>query len=182
MAFRQSGRRQMSAAQESSGSCCEVESVCGVEEALREELRCLSSTPPSPRCPSCTSPLLPPSPVYQCEDGHVLCYMCRALPGLQVVSLVCKYWQIKKQIQMLAVNKSCCMTFYPPGMPRVLWAAGGEEHPGGEYCSHSVRQVGGGVVWCGMVWYGMVRHRMVTYGMVRYRMVTYGMVSPGSLT
>jgi len=58
---------------ESSGSCCEVESVCGVEEALREELR----------CPSCTSPLLPPSPVYQCEDGHVLCYMCRALPGLQ---------------------------------------------------------------------------------------------------
>ena len=44
-----------------------------VEEALRNELK----------CPVCGIWMLPPSPIYQCEDGHVLCYKCKNLPDMK---------------------------------------------------------------------------------------------------
>ena len=46
----------------------------GVEEALRSELK----------CPVCSVWMLPPSPIYQCEDGHVVCYKCYNLPDIKV--------------------------------------------------------------------------------------------------
>ena len=53
----------------------EDESILGtdndVEEALRNELK----------CPVCGEWMLPPNPIYQCEDGHVLCSRCSILPG-----------------------------------------------------------------------------------------------------
>ena len=45
-----------------------------VEEALRSELK----------CPLCSVWMMPPAPIYQCEDGHVLCAHCRHLPYMQV--------------------------------------------------------------------------------------------------
>ena len=45
-----------------------------VEEALRNELN----------CPVCSVWMLPPSPIYQCEDGHVMCYKCYNLNEDQV--------------------------------------------------------------------------------------------------
>ena len=44
-----------------------------VEEALRSELK----------CPVCGTWMLPPSPIYQCKDGHVLCYKCKNLPDMK---------------------------------------------------------------------------------------------------
>ena len=45
----------------------------GVEEALRSELK----------CPMCSVYLY--GPVYQCEDGHVMCGQCRHLPYMEVM-------------------------------------------------------------------------------------------------
>ena len=41
-----------------------------IEEALKNELK----------CPVCDGQMMPPYPIFQCEDGHVLCSSCRELP------------------------------------------------------------------------------------------------------
>ena len=51
----------------------EQNSDYGVEEALRSELK----------CPVCSVWMMPPAPIFQCEDGHVICSHCRHLPYME---------------------------------------------------------------------------------------------------
>ena len=52
----------------------EQNSDYGVEEALRSELK----------CPVCSVWMMPPAPIFQCEDGHVICSHCRHLDYMEV--------------------------------------------------------------------------------------------------
>ena len=38
------------------------------------------------KCPICEDFMTPPSPIYQCEDGHVLCQHCKKNPDIKVTS------------------------------------------------------------------------------------------------
>merc|ERR1719204_1739893 len=38
------------------------------------------------RCTTCSSELPPPTPIYQCEDGHLLCQHCKKNPDVKVCS------------------------------------------------------------------------------------------------
>ena len=35
-------------------------------------------------CPICADIMSPPSPIYQCEDGHILCQRCKKNPDIKV--------------------------------------------------------------------------------------------------
>ena len=35
-------------------------------------------------CPICEDLMTPPSPIYQCEDGHILCQHCKKNPDIKV--------------------------------------------------------------------------------------------------
>lgn len=37
------------------------------------------------KCPFCNFLMAPPSPIYQCADGHILCHQCRNSAKLKVV-------------------------------------------------------------------------------------------------
>ena len=36
------------------------------------------------KCPFCDFHMVPPSPIYQCSDGHILCHQCRHSAKLKV--------------------------------------------------------------------------------------------------
>ena len=36
------------------------------------------------KCPICEDLMSPPSPIYQCEDGHILCQHCKKNPDIKV--------------------------------------------------------------------------------------------------
>ena len=37
------------------------------------------------KCPFCNFLMAPPSPIYQCGDGHILCHQCRHSAKLKVI-------------------------------------------------------------------------------------------------
>ena len=55
-----------------------LEKMMKEEDKLRGMLAGLLS------CPHCNSLLAPPSPIYQCSDGHILCQQCRFSEKLKV--------------------------------------------------------------------------------------------------
>ena len=55
-----------------------LEEMMKDEEKLRGLLSVLFS------CPLCNSLLTPPSPIYQCRDGHILCQQCRYSEKMKV--------------------------------------------------------------------------------------------------
>ena len=40
------------------------------------------------QCPICEEIMSPPSAIYQCEDGHILCQHCKKNPDIKVRTLI----------------------------------------------------------------------------------------------
>ena len=49
------------------------------------------------KCPFCNFLMAPPSPIYQCGDGHIICHQCRHSAKLKVIlaDQCCQYYQLR---------------------------------------------------------------------------------------
>ena len=59
-------------------------------------------------CPICESVMSPPSTIYQCEDGHILCQDCKKNPDIKVIMQVLQNMKMAFQLSVLSCMTATC--------------------------------------------------------------------------
>ena len=90
------------------------------EDAEEEEdaVQAVHQAPAAPDCPICYELMTPPTRIFQCGAGHLVCAACR--PRLQVFQLpnFLPKWHLFIQEQLISE-----ITFLFSGMPKQMWPA-----------------------------------------------------------